>query len=76
MGAPICYFWGSLQENPYVGISIEKRKKTNKAKIPYDNHAKPLRKSKKSKKSKVFRRMQVGAYQLALPHEILLFLLW
>ena len=51
-------------------------KKANKAKVPSDNHAKPSRKSKKSKKNKVFRRMQVGAYHLALPHEILLFLLW
>ena len=28
------------------------------------------------KQKKVFRSMQVGAYHLALPHEILLFLLW
>ena len=40
----------------------EKQQKANKAKVPSDNHAKPLRKSKKNKKSKVFRRMQVGAY--------------
>ena len=52
---------------------LRNAKKANKAKIPYDNHAKPLRKSKKNKKNKVFRRMQVGASHLALPHEILLF---
>ena len=40
----------------------EKQQKANKAKVWFDNHAKPLRKSKKTKTSKVFRRMQVGAY--------------
>ncbi len=41
---------------------LRNAEKAKKAKIPFDNHAKPLRKSKKNKKSKVFRRMQVGAY--------------
>ena len=49
------------------------KKKTKKAKIPFDNHAKPSRKNKGKQQNKVFRRMQVGAYHLALPHEILLF---
>ncbi len=39
---------------------LRKAKKTNKAKIPYDNHAKPLRKNK-NKKTTIFRSIQLGA---------------
>ena len=52
---------------------LRNAKKANKAKISYDNHVKPLRKSKKNKKNKIFRSIQVGAYNLVLPREILLF---
>ena len=59
---------------------LRNAKKANKAKIPYDNHAKPLRKNKKTKKAKylgvcrwearfatsaaVHRRIQMWAYPL------------
>ena len=32
---------------------LRKAKKANKANIPLDNHAKPLRKNKKNKKTKI-----------------------
>ncbi len=50
---------------------LRNAEKANKAKIPYDNHAKPLRKSKKkTKNNKSIQENAGGSLHQVLPQEM------